>query len=619
MKNIHISLFPILCFSCLFYGCHDKRSQHEEISKKVALIHGANSDLPPHFSMDALRDKIDNGELRAASQYINVALQSSVKSSTLHILNGLVYETMAQNGYDSSPELAGVAYQAAKTADPSNWVGSYLLGMHEIRVGRYHDAQKNLYDAFCLRSNDPEILYALAYASYYVGDLPAATAAIRQSLKLSSEDAKKVRAAALIYAACNKPQEAGNYVKKYRNLVPKEYSDVDQLQKRVSDWGTFHNHASIRPVQGDDDEEGPESLDSQEDVHEQEQSIQEPQMETQERPQARPPHDFPPPQERRPSPEEECSIGVDFCTLHVSEEEMTQKGNNILEKLAVTLGGTNPLVALTRTITSANEEITKGWTQAFNFAITPVVMAYNLNIANVQKRRIEVIDRPSVFTVLGKTASFYSGRNYIGTSSGSSGSGIIDMDTGSKVEITPLEIDGDYVTIEIMVTGSRFIEEPNMNIGINDQMIAITRANVSNTVRAKFGQTMVIGGLNSTWRATSKKKVPLLGDIPFLQYFFAEESTLQDRRSVLFLMTPRRGTDQSVFAKKKSLSSIGKKLQGHGLLSLGEYSNLYYIMKYVGSSDLFMNFRSGDLYKPFYGNTTSLKERFDQMRAFLYF
>jgi len=58
-------------------------------------------------------------------------------------------------------------------------------------------------------------------------------------------------------------------------------------------------------------------------------------------------------------------------------------------------------------------------------------------------------------------------------------------------------------------------------------------------VQLEFGQTLVLGGLSEKETTRTRSGVPLLQDIPGLQYLFSSLSTSSFQRSVLILITPR--------------------------------------------------------------------------------
>jgi type II secretory pathway component GspD/PulD (secretin) len=56
----------------------------------------------------------------------------------------------------------------------------------------------------------------------------------------------------------------------------------------------------------------------------------------------------------------------------------------------------------------------------------------------------------------------------------------------------------------------------------------------------QFGETLVLGGLSEKEDSVVRDGVPILQDVPVLQYFFSNEQTVDFHKSVLILITPRR-------------------------------------------------------------------------------
>ncbi len=52
------------------------------------------------------------------------------------------------------------------------------------------------------------------------------------------------------------------------------------------------------------------------------------------------------------------------------------------------------------------------------------------------------------------------------------------------------------------------------------------------------GQTLAIGGLMDNQMLKDVDKIPILGDIPILGFFFKSENARQDRTELLVLVTP---------------------------------------------------------------------------------
>jgi MSHA biogenesis protein MshL len=71
----------------------------------------------------------------------------------------------------------------------------------------------------------------------------------------------------------------------------------------------------------------------------------------------------------------------------------------------------------------------------------------------------------------------------------------------------------------------------------NAPVIDIRQA--SSIVRMRDGDTVVMGGLVQESSASTRRKIPLLGDIPLLGKAFSGEYTSKERTELVFFLTPR--------------------------------------------------------------------------------
>jgi type II secretory pathway component GspD/PulD (secretin) len=67
---------------------------------------------------------------------------------------------------------------------------------------------------------------------------------------------------------------------------------------------------------------------------------------------------------------------------------------------------------------------------------------------------------------------------------------------------------------------------------------------VANTmVQVKNGETAVIGGLMRDKLTTTDSKVPVLGDIPLLGYFFKSKVIQKSKKELVIFLTPSINAD----------------------------------------------------------------------------
>ena len=87
-------------------------------------------------------------------------------------------------------------------------------------------------------------------------------------------------------------------------------------------------------------------------------------------------------------------------------------------------------------------------------------------------------------------------------------------DIGVVLEVTPRVTHDDHILVDVMAKYSRALRNPVGDVPIEEKREAQT------TLRTKNGQTIFIGGLRSYDDKANVTKVPVLGDIPVLNFFF---------------------------------------------------------------------------------------------------
>ncbi|MGB2769934.1 MAG: hypothetical protein WBC88_09445 [Candidatus Zixiibacteriota bacterium] len=111
---------------------------------------------------------------------------------------------------------------------------------------------------------------------------------------------------------------------------------------------------------------------------------------------------------------------------------------------------------------------------------------------------------------------------------------------GLIMGVTPYISSDGYVTLQvtpIVSDASSFSEFQFENQTLKAPNIDIKEA--STQVRMKNGETVVIGGLITSRRTDTVHKIPLLGDLPLLGYFFKRKEKTEQRAELVILLTPR--------------------------------------------------------------------------------
>ena len=158
--------------------------------------------------------------------------------------------------------------------------------------------------------------------------------------------------------------------------------------------------------------------------------------------------------------------------------------------------------------------------------------------------KLEVLSRPQIVTADNKPATVNIGQrvplvdqsrldvqNNLTTS-------YTYQDVGVNLSVTPkISADG-FVKMDIGMTNSD-ISATSVQINSSSKVPIIDQRRATTTVTAQSGQTIVIGGLISTSDSKSTKKLPWLGDIPYMGALFRSSSVTRQRKELLILLTPQ--------------------------------------------------------------------------------
>lgn len=109
---------------------------------------------------------------------------------------------------------------------------------------------------------------------------------------------------------------------------------------------------------------------------------------------------------------------------------------------------------------------------------------------------------------------------------------------GTVLSIIPQVSPDGIITLDITPAVSRLVRtEISASGETSAPVIDIRQA--SSIVRLRDGDTVVMGGLVQDSEYTTKRKIPLLGDIPILGRAFTGEAKSTERTELVFFLTPR--------------------------------------------------------------------------------
>lgn len=134
------------------------------------------------------------------------------------------------------------------------------------------------------------------------------------------------------------------------------------------------------------------------------------------------------------------------------------------------------------------------------------------------------------------------------------------IDVGVKLFVTPF-VNGDgcvRMRIHPEVSSSR--REDIISEGKVTQVPVVSTSETETTVMLKDGVTLLIAGLNRDEESSTLKKIPLLGDIPFLGAFFRSTSQEHNRKELVVLLTPHLVDNGIPSAARRGIEGFGSRL-----------------------------------------------------------
>lgn len=145
------------------------------------------------------------------------------------------------------------------------------------------------------------------------------------------------------------------------------------------------------------------------------------------------------------------------------------------------------------------------------------------------------LDNEEAEIIVGQNVPFVTG-SYTGTSSTPSNpfQTIKREDVGLSLKIKPQINEGDSIRMEITQ------EVSSVNLSAESATDVITnKRSLKTTVMIDDGQILALGGLLDETMSDSDRRVPILGDIPLLGWFFSYKKSSKVKRDLTMFLHPR--------------------------------------------------------------------------------
>jgi general secretion pathway protein D len=174
------------------------------------------------------------------------------------------------------------------------------------------------------------------------------------------------------------------------------------------------------------------------------------------------------------------------------------------------------------------------------------VSAFNVRevLRALQSRNdVNILSTPQILTsdnqkaeiIVGENRPFPTGQSQ--TSGGNTITTIERRDVGITLRLTPQILESDLVKLDVFQEISTVSGE-SQSVGSVVLGPTTNKRSATTSVLVRDGQTSVIGGLMRDNVTMTERKIPLLGDIPVLGWFFKFRSKRIEKTNLLIFLTP---------------------------------------------------------------------------------
>ena len=590
-------------------------------------------------------DSIARGDAAEANRAFSLALQNDPRNAALNHMNALSYHLRVRAGDRGYAELAETGYLAALDQRRDFVAAGIQLTRLYLEIGRHAAAQRVAAYVLDIEGDSVEALRLLAAASYGAGDFDLALWATERARSLAKPDNARVAASAsLIYAAAGLQERS--------NTILSE-AGVDEptrqiLERRIGQWQSVREtllaQAPAAPVTSPSAPMTPAAaagapttasaggpvapawFDCQQAINQQ---------------QANPSYGGASSSGYSSSPTGDETVAlpalpapcrgsamprmavIDAVLLRSDDVTSYGYGVNLLDNLNVfvsrTLNQTRGTNSSTTRTGSVADVLSLGTTSGGG-------ISYSLNIANASDQSADIIARPSLLALDRQAAQFFSGSTVSVALVSTQGGGTInDKPVGVSLSVTPTFIDDDSMLVSVKAARSFF--ETTAASATFTQSVQTSRNMVAANVRLRFDETLILSGLSEREITSTSSGVPVLRDIPGLQYIFQRRTGRDYTKSVIILLTPRRvtGFDANLGELDRSLAQSGRdepealrQVRAKAVMDLGGlWPNQLLALRHMDRNMLFRGVRTGDIDLEEWAEPTRLRRMFEDAARLL--
>jgi len=234
-------------------------------------------------------------------------------------------------------------------------------------------------------------------------------------------------------------------------------------------------------------------------------------------------------------------VYVETVIMEVAVDRLRELGGDLTTLFGVqtpahnltVLGGLNDQPPTLSGLLTASLDLNK--VSAFNVREVLRALQSRNDVNILSTPQILTSDNQKAEIIVGENRPFPTGQSQ--TSGGNTITTIERRDVGITLRLTPQILESDLVKLDVFQEISTVSGE-SQSVGSVVLGPTTNKRSATTSVLVRDGQTSVIGGLMRDNVTMTERKIPLLGDIPVLGWFFKFRSKRIEKTNLLIFLTP---------------------------------------------------------------------------------
>jgi type II secretory pathway component GspD/PulD (secretin) len=125
---------------------------------------------------------------------------------------------------------------------------------------------------------------------------------------------------------------------------------------------------------------------------------------------------------------------------------------------------------------------------------------------------------------------------------------------GISLVVTPTLLPDGTIRMRMRPRSAQIVE--NIKSITGNSYPRVTESMVESLARVPNGHSLVVGGFYGEVGKRDRNKIPLLGDVPVLNFFFKSKETVKEQASLVFIVTPKSYNPASPGATRSAYNQL---------------------------------------------------------------